>query len=143
MWAYARAMCARIIINARMKYIWSIKVYFLSDTFQQINISIIDTRSQGNLKTFPFKKYDAKKIITMKKAKKTGGVAAKPSKFFSRLAVSIWLRALDRSSLNWHFILLLWMDISPQKNFTAYWSWGKSRFFTFSGGGFSCKLQII
>ena len=94
---------------------------------------------------FPFKTFEAKwkKRLLWKSPKNGGGFTAQPSNFFSAMFVAIWSRALKRSSLNWHFLFLLWMDISPQKKFTAYWSWGKSLFFTFSGGVLSWKNDII
>ena len=56
---------------------------------------------------------------------------------------TIWLRAFESSNLNWHFSYLLWLHISSQKKVTAGWSFGKTRFLRFRGGGLSWKNNII
>ena len=70
-------MCARNINNARMKYVSSIIVYFISLTFRRVSIFIIETRI--TYKNFHVKKYDpgpGKKNQYYEKAKNPGGVAA-------------------------------------------------------------------
>ena len=82
-------MCACTMINALMKYVRAIIIYFLSATLKRIDIFIIHSTItyKHDFHSKHLKRNEKRDYY--EKAQKTGGFTAQPSNFFPAMFVAI------------------------------------------------------